>query len=542
MAFAPVASLARMAVMHKGQTVKFLRTDVAIIGGGLGGCAAALAAARAGNRVILTEQTQWLGGQLTSEAVPPDEHPWIEQFGANRSYRELRRGIRGYYRAHLPLRPHAHRLKTLNPGNGFVSQLCHDPRVALAVLRQMHAPYELNGNLSILRACRPVQACAIGDQIEGVIVESLDSGVEYEIHARYFIDATSLGDLLPISGAEYWIGAESRKDTGEPHAPDSADPLDQQAITFCFAMEYLPGEDHIIEKPREYQFWRDYTPPNWPGRLLSWRVVKPSTLEPLERFLFEPTDGYSWWSFRRILDRSNFQNGFAPSDITLVDWPQNDYRIAPVCGVDRGEQARNLESARQLSLSLLYWLQVEAPRPDGGTGYPGLRLRADVVGGTPDGLALSPYVRSSRRIRAEFTVLEQHISSSLRPEGPELFADSVGVGCYRIDLHPRTNGAGYLDLGAWPFQIPLGSLIPERLENLLPGGRNLGVSCIASGAYRVHHVEWGVGEAAGSLAAFCLERKVSPRGVLHRNSLLLEFQSYLRKQGIQLEWPSLTPV
>jgi hypothetical protein len=522
--------------------VKSLSTDVAIIGGGLGGCAAAIAAARAGRRVILTEQTQWLGGQLTSEAVPPDEHPWIEQFGANASYRELRRGIRDYYRAHLPLRPHARSLAALNPGNGFVSQLCHDPRVSLAVLSQILAPYELSGNLFVLRGCRPVQACAIGDQIEAVLVESVDSGVEYEIRARHFIDATSFGDLLPLSGAEHWVGAESRKDTGEPHAPDRPDPLDQQAITFCFAMEYLPGEDHIIEKPREYQFWRDYTPPNWPGRLLSWRVVKPSTLEPLERFLFEPADGYSWWSFRRILERSNFQDGFAPSDITLVDWPQNDYRIAPVCGVDRGEQARNLESARQLSLSLLYWLQVEAPRPDGGTGYPGLRIRADVVGGTPDGLALSPYVRSSRRIRAEFTVLEQHIAASLRPDGPELFADSVGVGCYRIDLHPRTNGAGYLDLGAWPFQIPLGSLIPERLENLLPGGRNLGVSCIASGAYRVHHVEWGVGEAAGSLAAFCLERKVTPRGVLHRNSLLLEFQSYLRKQGIQLEWPSLTPV
>jgi hypothetical protein len=60
-----------------------------------------------------------------------------------------------------------------------------------------------------------------------------------------------------------------------------------------------------------------------------------------------------------------------------------------------------------------------------------------VVGGTPDGLALAPYVRSSRRLRAEFTVLEQHIAYPLRPDGPEIFSDSVGVGCYRIDLHPQ---------------------------------------------------------------------------------------------------------
>jgi NADPH-dependent 2,4-dienoyl-CoA reductase/sulfur reductase-like enzyme len=55
-----------------------LRCDVAVIGGGTGGVAAALAAARNGMRVVLTEETHWVGGQLTSQAVPPDEHAWIE--------------------------------------------------------------------------------------------------------------------------------------------------------------------------------------------------------------------------------------------------------------------------------------------------------------------------------------------------------------------------------------------------------------------------------------------------------------------------------
>ena len=104
---------------------------------GLGACAAALAAARLGRRVILTEETHWIGGQLTNQAVPPDEHPWIEEFGATASYRALRREIRNYYRAHLPLTPEARANPTLNPGNGWVSRLCHDPRVAVAVLHQM---------------------------------------------------------------------------------------------------------------------------------------------------------------------------------------------------------------------------------------------------------------------------------------------------------------------------------------------------------------------------------------------------------------------
>ena len=519
-----------------------LGADVAIIGGGLGACAAALAVARLGRRVILTEETHWLGGQLTNQAVPPDEHPWIEKFGATASYRALRRGIRDYYRRHTPLAAEARERNDLNPGNGWVSRLCHDPRIAVAVLHEMMVPYQLNGRLFVMHPHRPIRASTNGDRISGVVVQGLESGRDSLIEAPFFIDATPYGDLLDLAGVEHVLGAESRRDTGEPHASEEPDPRDQQAITVCFAMEHLAGEDHTIDKPEQYTLWRDFRPPGWPGRLLSWTTVRPETNEPLTRHLFEAEDGHPWWRFRRILDRTNFVEGFARSDITVVNWPQNDYWFGPVVGVDSDERARHLESARQLSLSLLYWLQTEAPRPDGGSGYPGLRLRGDVVGGTPDGLAPAAYVRESRRLRAEFTVLEQHIAHPLRPDGPELFPDAVGVGCYRIDLHPRISGAGYLDLGCWPFQIPLGAMIPVRVENLLPGGKNLGVTHITNGAYRVHPVEWGVGEAAGILAVFCLERKQTPRAVRHRPELLAELQALLVREGIELSWPSLKPL
>src|SRR3954451_12480895 len=74
-------------------TGRELHADIAIIGGGVGGIAAALAAARAGRRVILSEETDWIGGQLTQQAVPPDEHPWIESFGCTASYRRFRNGV-----------------------------------------------------------------------------------------------------------------------------------------------------------------------------------------------------------------------------------------------------------------------------------------------------------------------------------------------------------------------------------------------------------------------------------------------------------------
>jgi len=522
--------------------MEVLRTDVAIIGGGLGACAAAIAAARLGRRVILTEETHWIGGQLTNQAVPPDEHPWIEEFGATVSYRTLRQEIRKYYRAHVPLTAEARTREALNPGNGWVSRLCHDPRVAVAVLHQMMVPHQLSGRLFVMHPHRPISAWTLGDRISGVVVRGLESERDSLIEAPFFIDATPYGDLLELAGVEHVLGAESRAQTGEPHARDQADPKDHQAITVCFAMEHLAGEDHTIDKPRQYELWRDLKPVGWPGSLLSWTTVRPETLEPLTRFLFEAEDDLPWWRFRRILDRTNFEEGFARSDITVVNWPQNDYWFGPVLGVDAAERMRNLEAARQLSLSLLYWLQTAAPRPDGGVGYPGLHLRGDVVGGSPDGLALAPYVRESRRLRAELTVVEQHIAHPLRPDGPERFADSVGVGCYRIDLHPRISGAGYLDLGCWPFQIPLGAMVPVRVENLLPGGKNLGVTHITNGAFRLHPVEWNVGEVAGLLAGFCLEKGLTPRAVRNRPKLLEDFQTLLRHEGIELSWPSLTPL
>src|SRR5574338_84447 len=108
-----------------------LQCDVAVIGGGTGGCAAALAALRNGMRVVLTEETAWVGGQLTSQAVPPDEHPCVEQFGRTRSYAHYREAVRAFYRSHYPLTEEARSRDRLNPGGGGVSPLTHEPRVSL---------------------------------------------------------------------------------------------------------------------------------------------------------------------------------------------------------------------------------------------------------------------------------------------------------------------------------------------------------------------------------------------------------------------------
>ena len=526
-----------------------LASDIVIVGGGLGGVSAALAATRLGATVILVEELDWLGGQLTAQGVPPDEHPWIESVTGSESYAALRRAIRDYYRRHLPLAPGARAQLRLNPGQGNVSTLCHEPWVAAKAIDEMLAPLRAAGMLTVLRRHRLVAVDARGDRIQGVQLHDLERDVRLDLAARMFIDATEIGDFIGMAGVENVFGGESQAQTGELHALAEADPFDQQAITWCLAADYLPGEDHTIDCPAGYERLRTLQLPCWPGPQFSWILSDFVTHEPRERPLFAgPTDAegvYDLWHARRIAWRGNFESGAYASDITLANWPQMDYWEQPVVGVSPEEQASALDDARQFSLAFFHWMQADAPRHDGGYGYRGLRLRGDVLG-TQDGLAKQAYYREGRRIQAEFTVLEQHIGVKARPgvDHAEPFFDSVGIGAYRIDLHPSTRGRNTVDIDSFPFQIPLGALLPQRVENLLPACKNLGTTRITNGAYREHATEWSIGEAAGSLAAFSLSRSVPPRAVRSQERLLGDFQRTLESQGVLLAWPSfgaLTP-
>ena len=78
--------------------MKTVKSQVIICGASLGGTLAAYSAAGEGKNVVLLESTKWIGGQLTSQAVPPDEHPWIEDQGCTKTYRAYREKVRDHYR------------------------------------------------------------------------------------------------------------------------------------------------------------------------------------------------------------------------------------------------------------------------------------------------------------------------------------------------------------------------------------------------------------------------------------------------------------
>ena len=547
-----------LASIIDGQTGDEMHGNIVIIGGGLGGCAAALAACRLGASVIMTEPTDWIGGQVSQQAVPPDEHQWIESFGRTASYAKYRTLVREYYKKNYALTNAAREEAYLNPGNGSVSRICHEPVVSVTVLQDMLAPAIAKGQLKLLLNTYPVEASVTNDKIDAVSCLNGNTGDLVVLHGKYFIDASEEGDLLALSGTEYVIGAESQQETGEPHAPDIADPENIQALTHCFAIDHLEGEDHTIERPAMYEFWKDYIPPlkpEWPGPILSLDYADPRTLIPKTLSFIPPgktspaprTESLNLWLYRRMIDRSNFVSGTYHSDITLINWPQNDYMKGNITDVPGEIRKQNINEAKQLSLSLLYWLQTEAPRPDGKEGWKGLRLRKDIVG-TEDGLAKFPYIRESRRILAEYTIVEQDLTLEERQKvagksGKQILAkpfdDTVGIGYYHLDLHPSTGGDNYIDMASVPFQIPLGALIPRRMENLVPGCKNIGTTHISNGCYRLHPVEWSIGEAAGSLCAFSMAKDITPRTVRNAKKQLDEFQSLLKKNGVELQWSQI---
>jgi hypothetical protein len=529
-----------------------LRADVVIAGGGLGGYAAALAALRNGLTVILTEETDWIGGQLSQQGVPPDEHQWIETHGAPQSYRDFRTDVREYYKKYYPLTAEAKARPNLNPGDGSVSRLCHEPLVGHEVLMNTLIPYISSKKLTLLLEHKATGADVAGAKVKALKVKNQRTGQEKVLTAPYFVDATELGDLLPMTGTEFVTGTESRKETGELHAPEVGNPVNNQAFTMCFAIDYVKGENHVIDKPREYDFWKNYVPkmtPDWPGKMLSLWYSTPNNPTVPKKLGFHPegikTDApLNLWNYRKIINKNNFVPGTYPGDVTIVNWPQNDYVLGNIVGVSDKEFNKHVDRAKQQSLSLLYWLQTEAPRPDGGAGWSGLRLRGDLMG-TEDGLAKYPYIREARRIKALFTVLEEHVGAEQRAQitGKENgntaadFYDSVGIGYYHIDLHPSSVGINYVDFASLPFQIPLGALIPQRVENLLPANKNIGTTHITNGCYRLHPVEWSIGEAIGILVAHSLKQNLIPKAIREDRKKLEEFQQLVRKQGVETHWP-----
>ena len=185
----------------------------------------------------------------------------------------------------------------------------------------------------------------------------------------FVLDATDLGDMLVFTATAYALGQESQAQTGEPSAPGHPDPACIQNFTFPLAVEYRPGEDHTISKPDGYDQNRTTQP-----YTMVYRPYDPAS-PAYQMFATAPGTMGPFWTYRRALDVTNFDDPRIPFDVSILNWTGNDFRGGPVVDRPPDEQQMRYQEARLLSLGFLYWLQTEAPRDDGGSGYPELNPR-----------------------------------------------------------------------------------------------------------------------------------------------------------------------
>ena len=465
---------------------------------------------------------------MTSQGVSAlDENEWTETSGSNASYLKLRQKIREHYRPLLKEEPGS----AFNPGNCWVSGLCFEPRVGLRALEEMLQPYEQSKMLSVYLRAVPVKIEKQGNEIKSLVFYNFDGKTFFRLGGKIFIDATELGEFLPLAGAGYVMGAESKAMSGEPDAPTAANPKALQSFSYPFILRSAAAQEG--EKPAHYEENLKY---------FSLDSVESPELTLHYRFFQQgaQTPG-SFWSYRRSVDASQFKPGAFASDLSMINWSSNDVCDAGLLADDPEEAAHAMQHGKQVALGFAWWIAREAPRDDGrGQGYGDLAVMKEAMG-SQDGLSQFPYVRESRRMLALRTVREQEVAPrDASAARAAQFEDSVGIGYYAMDLHacdpePKLSSSK-------PYQIPLTALMSRNVANLMAAAKNIGTTHFTNGAYRLHPTEWAIGVAAGEAAHEALTAAVPLHQIAQEPTRLRHLQIELISLGQPLVWYDDVPV
>jgi hypothetical protein len=623
--------------------------DILVVGGGLAGAAAAYEGLLAGRTVCLTEITDWVGGQISSQGTSAlDERPTQRsRLFYSRGYLELRNRIKDFY-------------GELNPGDCWVSESCFIPADAHKILYDIlrDTARRSKGTLKWYPSTvvKEIDLSSDGKLIESAIAiqhkpasgtpplntyslsQTIEDAYKYENSSRfektivrfvpqrqqqgnapnwYVVDATETGELIALADDPYRLGVDPRSYLEPSSSSATGDPYCTQGFTYTFAME-ATKEPQTHQMPSFYPQYQPYYSYEL-KRLADFGLVF------TYRRIWSPKEGEAT-KFGGI--------GFTapvPSDISMQNWTWgNDYRpgtsqdnliytreqlqsmgqLSPG-GWMGGLRTETLRRGEENALGYFYWLVQGTTDSQLGAGvkkpHPNNKFLSglDSPMGTVHGLSKYPYMREGRRIIGRpsyahpegFMVWELDITrnpfkedyyrQTLSPEtyrslwatlagleaipvirgeiAPEqvkrrtrssIFPDSVGIGHYAIDFHPCMTQSppeapgnteregerrGALNAPAYPFQIPLRAMIPQKIDNMLIAGKSIATSHIAAAAYRVHSFEWSSGAAAGTTAAFALEKGIAPYTLVDElprpEPQLTALQQRLEKNGNPIAFP-----
>lgn len=426
-----------------------------------------------------------------------------------------------------------------------MSHLSVTPTVAADCFNTAIRPFLEQGLLTLIPWSIPIRVLKEESprRILGVQFKDKQTHHQFTVRAKLTIEATDLGELLELGKIPSRVGQESRSQTQEAALPEDPRPECQQAITFCVVVERSSKSPPPLPAPSGYdhQPWLqscDFTDEFWIHQPDRW-----------QKHDFYDPDGM--FRYRRLYRSQNSDN-VQPGDITVLNWATsplgvnggppdpsaplgcgNDYPFGCLLGVSPEQRQEQVIRARDRTQAYIHYLQTQ--------GHPELKPRGDLTW-TEDGIALEPYIREARRGIALTTIRHEDVATKFFPNQARArtFTDSVGIGQYHyLDVHPN-HAQGHVELGdghdALPFTLPLSALIPIDTLGLILSAKSIGTTHITNAAYRMHPMEWAIGEAGGHLAAFAITNGVAVQDITQQPALGRAFQAHLTHQGIPIVW------
>lgn len=513
-----------------------VRFDVAVVGAGSGGCAAAIQAARMGASVALIDETDWLGGQMTAAAVSTMDDKTFTRTGI---YGEFIGNVRDFYSVWG---------RNVNVCYWGSDTIAFEPWAGRKILLDMISK---SGNIVFYQNTKPVSAKVSSGKLQSAVFVS--NGKEFTVSASVFIDATECGDFIPLTGAKYRSG-------------NSISPkIDKQSviqdITYVAVIRKYPDglpEELKVTTP----------PPGYSDYLFDFRAMFriDGNMWPGEYPFNVPSHN----AYRAVPDPSNSAviDGGNPDTWALItktsinwanDYPgkKNEMGGLSVQFLESPAYRRDIERAAMAkTLCFIYYMQNELGMKDWSVdnreGYGSYFTNKwqewdempERYGAVLKHFPPYPYVRESRRIvGVKSMVVTDIIRDDELKRTRKSISDSIALGEYPIDIH-GAQAIKYLDKDLaeraediptdWQgegglFQIPMGALIPAKLDGLLAAEKNISVSRIVNGSTRLQPVTMLTGQAVGALAALSVQKKTEPRKVR-----VIDVQAALLKAKSQL--------
>ena len=460
------------------------KTDVLVIGASASGIAAGIQSARMGVNTIITEPTTWLGGMITAAGV--------SAFDGNHS---LPSGLFGEFREAL----HKVYGGPSKVSTGWVSNTLFEPHVGDSIFKSMVLQTK---GLTVKYQFIFLRVLKNNDTITGAVFVDESTNQQITIYARQVIDATELGDVLANAGVPYSLGMEASAATGEDVHVSETNDIVQDITYVAILKDYGMGVDKTIAKPKNYD------PSEFDGACTDYYF---NTANPKPN-----VDAIKMLNYGKL-----------PNQKYMINWPNrgNDIYLN-VVEMDEANRQIELVKAKEQTLRFIYFIQHQL-------GFKNLGL-ADDEFPTYDKLPLIPYHRESRRVKGLVRFDVKHIAKPF--DAPSLlYRTGIAVGDYPIDHHHKKNIKAPQHLDFYPvpsFNIPLGSLIPQRVSGLIIAEKSISVSNVVNGTTRLQAIALLIGQAAGTLAALSVQQNLDAQeipvrkvqlGLLNSNAYIMPY-------------------